>query len=395
MKITGIECVPLSLPGRRDEGAVGRTLLVKLHTDEGITGMADAGGVNQDIVTLMVQSWEPILIGANPLDKGLIMAKLSRSIHSVWGFSYPAAVCTVDFALWDLVGKAMNQPVYQLLGGKAVDKLRFDFFIHPGKGPDGIHHAQEAAQKAVAAGVTSLGMKNAGFGGGGQNIEVDIANIKSIREAVGDTAEIAFDANASMDYYQALMFGRAVEEFNLYKLEQPVAASNIDGLAALRNNLKIPICAHESSVSIPGLVEVIKKNAADILGTKLASAGGITEGLKWGAIAKESNLGLYCGAMNGLFESAAQAHWLCSDAAYGKQAHANFYPVIMYDTFDTTKSVDVDIVKEPMVYKDGFFYPPEGPGLGLELNEEAVPKYITEGKSIVTIGERPRVTAVA
>ncbi len=395
MKITQIECVPLSVPGRRDEGAVGKILLVKLHTDEGFTGMADAGGVNQDIVTLMVKSWEPILIGADPLDKGLIMAKLSRSIHSVWGMSYPAAVCTIDFALWDLVGKILNQPVYQLLGGKANDRLRFDFFIHPGKGPDGMKHAQKEAERAIDAGCTSLGMKNAGFGGGGQNIEVDIANIKSIREAVGDRAEIAFDANASMDYYQALMFGRAVEKYDLYKLEQPVATSDIDGLAALRNNLRIPICAHESSVLIPGLTEVIKKNAADILGTKLASLGGITEGLKWGAIAKASNLGMYCGAMNGPWEAAAQAHWLCSDAAFGKQAHANFFPVIMYDTFDTTKSVDVDLINNPMKYKDGFFYPPEGPGLGLELNENAVPKYLTEGKSIVTIGERPMVTAVA
>jgi len=196
----------------------------------------------------------------------------------------------------------MNQPVYQLLGGKANDRLRFDFFIHADNSPKGRDHAKEAAEKALAAGVTSLGMKNSGFGGGEQNIEADIANIKSIREAVGDRAEIAFDANASMDYYQALQFGREVEEFNLYKLEQPVATSNIDGLAALRNSLKTPICAHESSVSIPGLMEVIKKNAADILGTKLASAGGITEGLKWGAIAKASNLGIYCGAMNGPWE---------------------------------------------------------------------------------------------
>jgi L-alanine-DL-glutamate epimerase-like enolase superfamily enzyme len=370
----------------RGPNAVSRTVLVKLHTDEGIVGMADAGGVNQEAVIVMVKSWENILIGANPLDRGLIMAKLERNIHSVWGVSYPAAVATIDFALWDIAGKALKMPVYQLLGGKAVDKIRFDFFIHGENSPDGPRHAREEAERAVEAGVTSLGMKNSGFAGGVPSMEADIANVKAISEAVGHNAEIAFDANATWDYYSALQFGRAVEECNLYKFEQPVATSDIDGLAALRQALKIPICSHESSVTVAGALQVIKKNAADILGTKLASAGGLTKGLEWGAIAKASNLGVYCGAMNGPWEAAAQAHWLCSDAEYGKQAQANFFPVLMYGTFDTTRSVDIDLINNPMTYKDGYFYPPEGPGLGLELNESAVPKYISKGMSIVTIG---------
>ncbi len=396
MKITHIECLPLSVPTpMRGEGRVSNVLLVKLHTDEGLIGIADAGGVNQEAVIVMIKSWEPILIGANPLDRGLIMAKLSGSIHSAWFMSYPAAVATIDFALWDLAGKALDQPVYQLLGGKACEKIRFDFFIHTDSSPGGADRAVEEAEKAVAGGVTSLGIKATGFGGGKPSIKADIANVKAISKAIGDRAEIAFDANATWDYYSALQFAQAVEDCNLYKLEQLVAMSDIDGLAALRRAVKAPVCSHESSVSIPGLMEVIKKNAADIVGTKLASAGGITEGLKWGAIAMASNLGIYCGAMNGPWEAAAQAHWLCSDAEYGKQAQANFFPVLMYNTFDTTKSVDVDLIINPMKFKDGYFYPPEGPGVGLELNEEAVPKYITKGKSIVTIGERPLVTAVA
>jgi L-alanine-DL-glutamate epimerase-like enolase superfamily enzyme len=133
------------------------------------------------------------------------------------------------------------------------------------------------------------------------------------------------------------------------------------------------------------LIECIKEKAVDILGT--AGSGRWNYGrLKWGAIAKESHLGIYCGAMNGPWEAAAQAHWLCTDTAYGRQAHANYYPLMMYNTLDTTKSVNVDIIKNPMVYKAGYFYPPEGPGLGLELNEAAVPRYLTRGKSIVTIG---------
>jgi L-alanine-DL-glutamate epimerase-like enolase superfamily enzyme len=387
MKITKIECIPLSIPSKRQGGRVGNILLVKLHTDEGITGMADAGGVDQDAVIMMIkswESWEPTLIGANPLDRGLIMARLSRSIHSIWGISYPAAVATIDFALWDLAGKALNQPVYQLLGGKACEKLRFNFFIHGGLSTKAVEVGREA-EKAVAAGVTSIGLKATGFGGGKPSLEADLANVKAVREAIGDNVEMSIDFNGAQDYYSALRFGQQIEEFNLFKYEQPVEWWDIDGLAELRRHLKTPICAHESTVSIPGLMEVIKKGAADILGTKLGPAGGITQGVQWANIAKATNLPMYCGAMNGPWEAAAQAHWLCSDAAFDKQAHAVFFPVTMYGTFDTTQPTDVDIITNPMKYKDGYFYPPEGPGLGLELNEKAVPKYITQGKGIVTI----------
>jgi L-alanine-DL-glutamate epimerase-like enolase superfamily enzyme len=377
----------------RGPTAVANILLVKLHTDEGFVGIGDAGQVNQDVVTLMIKGWERILIGANPLDKGLIMERVSRSIRSVWGMSYPAAVATIDFALWDLCGKILNQPVYQLLGGKAVDKLIFNFFIHTENTPDGPRKAADEAAKAVAQGVKSVGVKSTGFGGGTRSLEADVKIVGAIRKAVGPDVGISFDANAGYNYYDALRLAKAMDEFGLFKYEQ--LCWDVNGLKQLRSKVKTPICAHESSVLIPDLMQVIEKQAADIVGTKLASSGGITEGVKWANVAKAAGLAMYCGAMNGPWEAAAQAHWLASDPEFGNQDHDVFFPVLMYNTFDTTKKVECDLINNPMVYKDGYFYPPEGPGIGLELNEKAVPKYLTKGKSIVTIGERPRVAAMA
>ena len=384
MKITEIECIPLSVPLKGQPGRMNNTLLVRINTDEGISGLGDGGLVSQDIVTLMVKSWAPFLIGANPLDIGPIMRRLSGSIHSIWGMSYPAAVAGVDYALWDIAGKAMNQPVYQLLGGKQVEKLRYNYFISGGDTADRVKKAEEA----VAGGVKSLGLKATGFGGGQISPEADLANVKAVREAVGYDVELSIDYNASLDYWTALRFGQQVEEYDLFKYEQPVAWDDIDGLANLRQKLTVPICSHESTVLVSGLMEAIKKDAVDILGTKLSSAGGLTAGVQWAKIAKASNLGMYCGGMNGIWEAAAQAHWLCSEAEFGKQSQASFLPVALYGTFDTTQPTDVDIVNNPMKYKDGYFWPPEGPGLGLELNEKALPKYITQGKSIVTIGQK-------
>ena len=389
MKITHIECIPLSVPTpMRGEGAAGNILMVKIHTDEGLTGIADAGGVNQDIVISMIKTWEPILIGADPLDKGLIMAKLNRFIRSVWGVSYPAAVATIDFALWDLAGKALNQPIYQLLGGRAVEKLMFNFFIHTENSPDGPRKAAEEAVKAKADGVKSVGVKSTGFGGGERSLERDVEIVGAIRKAVGDDMGISFDANAGYNFHDALEMGHAMDDFKLFKYEQ--LCWDVNGLAQLRQKLNTPICSHESSTLIPDLLQVIEKQAADIVGTKLASSGGITEGLKWANVAKAAGFAMYCGAMNGPWEAAAQAHWLCSDAEFGTQDHDVFMPVLMYNTFDTTKITNgMDLIKNPQVYKDGYFYPPEGPGIGLELNEEALPKYMTKGKSIVTFGTKP------
>ena len=386
MKITNIECLPLSVPTpMRGEGTTGNILMVKIHTDEGVTGIADAGGVNQDIVISMIKGWERFLIGANPLDKGVIMAKLHGSIRSVWGPSYPAAVATIDFALWDLAGKTLNLPIYQLLGGKAVEKLMFNFFIHTENSPEGPRKAAEEATYAASCGVKSVGVKSTGFGGGERSLERDVEIVTAIRKAVGPDVGISFDANAGYNYHDALEMGKAMDDLHLIKYEQ--LCWDVNGLAQLRRNLNTPICAHESSTLIPDLMQVIEKQAADIVGTKLASAGGITEGLKWASIAKAAGFAMYCGAMNGPWEAAAQAHWLSTDAEFGTQDHDVFMPVLMYNSFDTTKpKSDVDLIKNPMKYKDGYFYPPEGPGIGLELNEEAIPKYITKGKAPVTIG---------
>jgi L-alanine-DL-glutamate epimerase-like enolase superfamily enzyme len=238
----------------------------------------------------------------------------------------------------------------------------------------------------VAAGVRSIAIK-AGPNWGNPDMKADVANVRAVRKAIGDDVELTVDTNGGYDYTSALDLGRRLEEFNLAKYEQPVPYWDIAGLRKLRENLRIPICAHESSTTLPGLLEVIKMDAADIVGLKVMWVGGITQAVKWGHIATTANMGVYCGANNGQYEAVAQAHWFASNAAYGKLAHANFGPCARHGTFDTSKLTNTDdIVLNPMKYKDGYFYPPDGPGLGLELNEKAVPKYITKGKSAITVG---------
>jgi L-alanine-DL-glutamate epimerase-like enolase superfamily enzyme len=392
MKITKIQCFPISLSRPPPSKRAGKAVLVKLYTDEGIVGVAEAGEYistpyDQDIVMLIIKSWEHVLIGSDPFEKELILSKINTMIHDITtGLTFPNVVSLIDFALWDLVGKALNKPIYKLLGGKANEKLAVDYVMAPAAGAPPSDMANKAA-KAVENGIRTICLKVGGFWG--SDFEHDIINVKEVRKAIGDREDVhlCIDANGAMDYTTSLELMRRLEDCNLYKFEQPTPFWDVDGLARLRKNTKIAICPHEGSTTIPSLMEVIRKDAADMAGTKLVWAGGISESVKWGAIAKGAGLGVYCGSMNGPYEAAAQAQWLCSDAWYGKLAHANFWPMAFHDTFDTTGELHrEDLVLKPMAYKAGYFYAPDGPGIGLELNEKALPKFLTPGMSPITIG---------
>ena len=376
MKITKIEAIPCTIP-RKEGGPGSNVVLVKIHTDEGIIGAADGGTCNQDTIMLAIKQWEHLLIGADPMNIGLIVNSLQR------GFTHNlVAQGTIDFALHDVVGKALNMPVYQLLGGKACEKLAIGMMISHGTA---LERAKQS-EKVVAAGIKNIVCKVGP--GWGSTVWDDIANIKAIREAVGDEVLLGVDANGGLDYSTALDLSLRLEQFNLYKVEQPVPTWDVEGLARLRSKLHTPVWAHESAIEIPGLMDCIKRDATDGACIKVVWTGGIIQSRKWAAIAEAANLAITCGSMVGSgYEASAQAHFLAADPWMTKFAHANLGPPLLHNQWDTTNPpITTDIAKNPPVYKDGYFYPPDGPGLGLELNEEYIPRLITPGKAPITLG---------
>ena len=380
MKITKIEGIPCSIP-RKEGGRGSNVVLIKIHTDEGIIGAADGGTCGQDAVMLAIKTWGPMLIDADPMDIGIIMNRLSRGFGGV----NATAVGTIDFALYDIIGKALNMPVYQLLGGKACEKLAIGMMMSHGTPKE--RAAQ--AEQVVAAGIRNIVCK-VGPGWGTASVFDDVANLKAIREAVGDDIYLGVDANGGLDYSTALDLCQRLEQFNLYKVEQPVPTWDVDGLARLQKKLRTPVWAHESAIEIPGLLECIKKDACDGVCIKVVWSGGIFKSMKWAAIAEAANLSISCGSMVGSgYEAAAQAHFLAADPWMSKIAHANLGPPLLHGQWDTTNPpITEDLSKNPPVYKDGYFYPPDGPGLGLELNEEVIPKLITPGKSPIVVEEK-------
>jgi L-Ala-D/L-Glu epimerase len=388
MKITKIECIPVTLklkkPVLMSGGALTGSIciLLKIHTDEGITGIADSGGTSEwysgetqeSIMALMKNYYGPkALLGEDPFNIEKIMAKLDKIAKN-----NNQSKAVVDYALHDLMGKKLGVPVYKLLGGKSIEKIRMGYVMSTGT---------QAETRAEAIRLHKAGFKVVKIKVGFHPDEEDIENVRIIHEAVGATADIMIDANGGWNYFQALRNLKAMEPYNVTLAEQPVPWWDVDGLARLRRKVNIPIFADESATELKQLMEIIQKDAADGFFIKVAKAGGLLKAKKWIAIAKAANLPVMCGCMVGSgFEAAAQSHLLVADEWMSRLEQENIGPLHLYDLTDTV-SVDIktDLAKKLPRYENGFMWAPEGPGLGMELNEEIVPSLISPGLKPITI----------
>jgi L-alanine-DL-glutamate epimerase-like enolase superfamily enzyme len=387
MRISKIECIPVTskfsqpfpMGGGIELGSA--SVILKLHTDEGITGIADSGGTSawyrgesQDSMMSVINNiFAPLLLGEDPTCIEKIVARMDHAARD-----NNQAKSIVDYALHDIKGKALGVPVYQLLGGLTTEKIPLGFVL-PGAETKVV---LDMAKKALDAGFRVLKLKV-----GAGNEDLDIENVKALRELGGDSVEIFIDANGGWHYYQALMILRKMEKYNLAMVEQPVPWWDIDGMARLRAKVGIPVFADEAAIELKNLMEIIQKNAADGFFLKIPKAGGLLKSQKWVAIAKAAGLTVVCGCMMGSgLEAAAYTHLLVADEWMSKMVHENLGPLHIHDVFDTvSKPIKDDVALEVPRYENGFLYPTTTPGIGVELNEPAIAQLMTPGKSPTVI----------
>jgi L-Ala-D/L-Glu epimerase len=388
MKITKIEMIPVTLklkkPVLMSGGALTGSIciLLKIHTDEGIVGIADSGGTSEwysgetqeSIMALIKNYYAPkALLGEDPFNIEKIMAKLDKIAKN-----NNQSKAVVDYALHDIMGKKLGVPVYKLLGGKTIEKVRMGYVISTGT---------QAETAAEAIRVHKAGFKVVKIKVGFHPDEEDIENVRVIHEAVGATADIMIDANGGWNYFQALRNLKAMEKYNVTLAEQPVPWWDVDGLARLRRKVNIPIFADESATELKQLMEIIQKEAADGMFIKVAKAGGLLKAQRWVTLARAGNLTVMCGCMVGSgIEAAAQAHFLVANEWMSHLEQENIGPLHIHDLTDTV-SVDIknDLAKKLPRYEKGFMWAPEGPGLGMELNEDVVESLISPGLKPVTV----------
>lgn len=259
-------------------------VMVKITSDNEVSGIGEAcplpnfTGETHDTINEMINKYyAPFLIGKNPFDLELI--------HREMDYKYPAnntAKAAIDMALYDLIGKTLNVPVYQFLGGRCREYVEIGAALGIGK-PSFI---AQKAEHYINQGAKAIKLKV------GIDVKRDIETIKAVRETLGDTISIRIDANAGYSLKSAMKVLKKTEKWDVEYFEQPIAAWNHEGLNLLRKASSTPIMVDESLCTIGDAVELIRSEAADIFGLKLIKHGGIYKAKKI-AILAEAN-GIEC-----------------------------------------------------------------------------------------------------
>jgi len=270
-------------------GHVG-LILVQIETDSGIIGIGTCGTANSGIKKIIDDHFAPLILGEDPFKVELIWSKLYRS-SARFGRRGVAisAISGIDIALWDIMGKALNVPVYELLGGKTRDEIQvYASRLYALKDLDAL---ADEARGYVKEGFTML-KQRFGFGpaDGVKGMKGNIALIKTVREAVGDEIEVAADAYMGWDLEYAIKMERELRPYGLKWIEEALMPHDVNGYARLCSLSETPISHGEHSYTRWDYQEIIEKGAAHILQPDVNRVGGITEARKIWAMAAARDL---------------------------------------------------------------------------------------------------------
>lgn len=345
---------------------------VRIETDDGLVGWGEASMIfhPRQPATILVAMLEAIgrqIVGSNPLHPERIIAGL----HSQQGWHFHRdlahyALGGVDIALYDLIGHASGLSVSELLGGRVRDQVPFMYFLYW----DVIDATIAEARAAVADGFTSLYIK-VGVEEPGEEIE----RIRAVREAVGDKVQIRIDANERWSPGMAVRFIKQLEDLDLEFVEQPCLAQDITGMATVRQRCRTPIAADQSSRTSHQLLRVIGANAADIVCSDPGGAGGIAAARRSAAIAEAAGLPFVVHSnVEAGIGTAAAVHLAaaCVNCTYANQTEYQF--------------AARDVLDQRLVLSGGSIAVPDGPGLGVTVNEDAVAALAEEFRRSSTAG---------
>ena len=373
LTITGVETFALK---HRLKKAIGPSttlypfrdaLLIKITTDSGIVGWgeaADVGGTRG----IIEQNLKPKLLGKNPLEH----RKLWRTL---WGpnFGDGRAVGGVDLALQDIRGKAHGVPVYDLYGGRVRDKLfAYASSMNYTEGLDPIDQHPPEAKELVEKGFRSLKARTGRFGP-----KKDLAVLTKIREAVGPDIRLQTDGNGGMTFAQSINFAKELEKLDFYFLEEPIPQRGpfYPGYPELSAALDIPLAGGEVLDSRLNAKELIVAKAFDIIQPDATLCGGIGECI---AIAEFASLfGVLCHphCWGSALAIAATMHVVACipDFTWG---HTTDQPMLEIDVYENPFRDELTSFKFDV--KDGYIAVPTKPGLGIDIDEEVIRKYLVK-----------------
>ena len=354
MKITSIECLISS-----DE--TGSNLVyVRTNTDAGIHGVGEVYHVGPDRASVdWVEYFAEQLVGQDPTEIERNWALCYQGARFPIGSSGLAALSAIDQSLWDITGKALDKPVYELLGGRVRDKIRAYFDVHGESAAELADDARRSVDRGFTALKTSPLPPSWREMRWNDAISDGVARFKAIREAVGDDIDVGFDAHAAIfEPVRVLELTDALMEYGPWFMEEPIRMENRHEMGRLREKMPCAVATGECLYTKFELWELVREGGVDILQPEICIVGGLTEMRKIAFMAEAHDLVVAPHNPMGPLASVANLHF---DAAT-----SNFL-VQESRTLKPAEIASVTSVIEPV---DGYYPLPEGPGLGIDIVEE-------------------------
>jgi D-galactarolactone cycloisomerase len=345
--------------------------LVQVETDEGINGVGSCSGNGELIEFIVANVLKPLLIGMDPTEIDAIWDKAYfRGGHKEFGTRGIGVVALsgVDIALWDILGKARGLPLYQLLGGKCRDKVPvYATALYPEEPPKVAKRARRFAEQGFHGVKIKVGF----------DLDQDIRIVRKVREELGKDFVIMTDANQGYTLDVALKAADAFAECGAYWLEEPLFVEDIAGHAMLREKGKTPIAVGENLHMCYAFENFIARGAVDFIQPDVARAGGITE------IRKIT-------AMAAMHKVPVSFHTWGDGVALAASVHlsAALEHCIVMELDYTYNPLREELLREPFKVSNGYLIPPEKPGLGIELNEEALGRFAFSGAEELAVRQK-------
>ena len=368
MKITNVQAIVLKLPEISDAAdGTQDDLLIVVETDEGITGYGEVDTspyVGKAIVEAYMShgtcyGLREVVVGSDPFDYEQIWNDMWAKTY-YYGRTGPVmhVMSGIDMAIWDIMGKATGKPVHKLLGGSYTDKVRA---YASALMPDSKEGVKKMVESYVSQGFTAIKF---GWGPLGYDVHFDIELVKTARKAAGDQVELMIDIGKRYRLKPAMYVAKALEQLNIYWLEEPLPAEDYEGYKRLAASTTLRIATGEEESGRLAFDRLIRETHIDVIQPDMSRCGGLTEAKKIASLAADHNILCVPHAFKTGVLVAASIHLIAAIP------HAPFLE------FSVTESgIRKELLAEPFMQKDGFVDVPQKPGLGIEINPDVIKKY--------------------
>jgi galactonate dehydratase len=354
MKITKMEVIHVK----------PRFSFLKVYTDEGITGLGEACLEGRArVVEMAIKDFEYLLIGQDPRRIEYLWDLMYRGTFYRAGAILCSAISAIDQALWDILGKSLNVPVYKLLGGAVRDRIRLYKHVHE----DDIEEFKKQAKIAVQEGYTMIKtaidvkahiVETKSF------IDREVERIGILRDTIGPDVDFGIDFHGRISPALAIQLAKEFEQFKPMFIEEPCLPENVDTMVTIARATTIPVATGERLYTRWGFREVLEKQAAAILQPDPSHCGGITEAKKIAAMGEVYYAGFAPHNPLGPVNLAASIHLDAVTPSFVAQEQI---------------TLGEGLIKHPFELKNGYVDLPTAPGLGIELDEEAFEHLRYEG----------------